>query len=118
VGQIGHLISDKQTGKLSWSEEVYRIFGIDPGNYNGMFDSFLKRIHRDDLEKVKSVTAYAIEHNEAYSIDYRIILPDGTIKWVHEQAEIMYDEPGKAIALMGVVQDITERKKIENEILL
>jgi PAS domain S-box-containing protein len=117
VGQIGHWISDRLTGKLTWSEEVCRIFGIDTDNFDGRIETFLNRIHPDDLEKVKSATAYAIEHNEAYSIDHRIILHDGTIKWVHEQGEIMYDEKGKAIALIGVVQDITERKKTENEIL-
>ena len=117
VGQIGHWISDRLTGKLTWSEEACRIFGMDPYSFDGRVETFLNKIHPDDLEKVKSATAFAIEHNEAYSIDHRIILNEGTMKWVHEQGETIYDEAGKATTLIGIVQDITERKKIENEIL-
>lgn|GEM_PF-2096720 len=117
VGQIGHWISDRTTGKLTWSEEACRIFGIALDNFDGRIQTFLDKIHPDDREKVKSATAFAIEHNEAYSIDHRIILTNGIIKWVHEQGEIIYNETGKATTLIGVVQDITERKKIENEIL-
>jgi len=117
VGQIGHWISDKQTGKLTWSEEVFRIFGIDHSDFDGRIETFLNRIHPDDVEKVKSATAIAVENNQAYSIDHRIILTNGIIKWVHEQGETIYDENGKATMLIGIVQDITERKKIENEIL-
>ncbi len=117
VGQIGHWISDKQTGKLTWSEEVFRIFGIDHSDFDGRIETFLNRIHPDDVEKVKSATAIAVENNQAYSVDHRIILTNGIIKWVHEQGETIYDENGKATMLIGIVQDITERKKIENEIL-
>ncbi|MEP6594377.1 MAG: PAS domain S-box protein [Ginsengibacter sp.] len=116
VGQIGHWISDRKRGKLTWSEEVCYIFGINYGDFDEKIETFLNRVHPDDLEKVKSATALAIENNQPYSIDHRIVLSSGTIKWVNEQGETIFDGNGKAVMLMGIVQDITERKSVEEKI--
>jgi len=118
VGKIGHWISDiDKNGKLIWSAETCRIFGLESDAFDGTLDTFFGFIHPEDLDEVNSAAAFAIENNQTYSIDHRIVLQDGTQKWIHEQGESTLDEQGKAVRLMGIVQDITQRKETENEIL-
>ncbi len=67
------------------------------------------------MEHVKEAVNRALRANEPYSIDHRIVLPDGTVRIVHEQAEVLCDASGQAVRMVGTVQDITERKQIEKE---
>jgi PAS domain S-box-containing protein len=117
VGHIGHWISHREEGKLTWSEEVCHIFGIEYRDFDGKIETFLNRIHPDDLRKVNSATALAIQNNESFSIDHRIVLSNGVIKWVNEQGEIIPGEGGNGTMLMGIVQDITERKQVEENLI-
>lgn len=118
VGKIGHWASEiGQSGKLTWSAETCRIFGLGPEEFDGRIHTFLTFVHPEDLEEVRSATALAIQNNETYSIDHRIVLRDGTLKWVHEQGKVTVDQEGRAIMLVGIVQDITGRKEAEHEIL-
>lgn len=116
VGHIGHWISEREQGKLTWSEEACDIFGINYNDFDGRIETFLNKIHPDDVEKINSATALAIKNNQPYFIDHRIILSDGTIKWVNEQGERISGETGQATMLMGIVQDISERKMVEEKI--
>jgi PAS domain S-box-containing protein len=116
VGQIGHWISDLVKGKFTCSEEACNIFGVRYSDFDNKNETFLKHIHPEDKEKVKLTTSFAIENNKPYSIDYRIKVGNSTVKWVNEQAETITDETGRTIQLMGIVQDITERKLVEEKI--
>ena len=96
VAHIGSWISDPDSiGKLVWSPEVCRIFGIAESEFDGTVDAFFARVHPDDLDTVKAATEAAFAGATPYSIDHRIVWSDGTVRWVHEQADILKDADGR-----------------------
>lgn len=114
VGRIGSWISDATPdGRLVWSREVYRIFGIRPETFDHQISTFFSLVHPDDLEMVKAATAEAIRNHSVYRIDHRIIRNDGEVRWVLEQGEVEYDASGAPVRIVGVVQDISERRQAE-----
>jgi two-component system, cell cycle sensor histidine kinase and response regulator CckA len=114
VGQIGSWISGVgEGGPLVWSQEVCRIFGVDADTLSGTAEDFLGRLHPDDVAKVIAARDEALASGGPLRIDHRIVRPDGSIRWVHERADIQRDADGRPARLIGVVQDITERKQAE-----
>lgn len=119
AGKIGYWISDlSQEGKLIWSTETCNIFGIDPQKFDQRVETFYKIVYPEDRELVNEAARFAISDIAPYSVDHRITLPDGSIKWLHEQGEVTFDEKGQPFQLVGIVQDITERKQAEHEVLV
>ncbi|MDY9927715.1 PAS domain S-box protein [Methanosarcina sp.] len=100
------------TNGLYWSDEIYRIFGRTPQEFDATYNAFLSYIHPDDRECVDNAVKEAL-NGKTYSVDHRIILADGEERIVHEQAEVIFDEDNIPIQMKGTVQDITERKKTE-----
>jgi PAS domain S-box-containing protein len=96
---------------LTWSDEIYRIFGLTPQQFEATYDAFLQAVHPEDRQLVESKVREALEQQHPYSQDHRILLPDGTVRHVHEQAEVIRGESGQALKMVGTVQDITERKE-------
>lgn len=119
VANIGHwtMQAGASLAKLFLSVEACRIFGIEHSSFDGRLQTFLSFVHPRDLQKVNKVMSLALVNQEAYSMDHRIVLKDGTEKWVHVQTEVTFDNDRGLPLLLGIVQDITERKKAESEIL-
>ncbi len=99
---------------LHWSDQVYRIFGYQPGSVTVNNAFFYEHVHPDDRQKVRKTIAKAIAERNSYTIEHRIIRADGVERKVIEYAEISFDKTGKPLRIIGAVQDITERK-IEEE---
>lgn len=116
IAHLGNWEWDIVNNRLCWSDEIYRIFGLVPQSFGATYEAFLNSVHPDDREFVKESVNKALCGKHPYSIDHRIILPDGTVRVVHEQAEVIFDNTDKAIQMNGTVQDITERKKAEEEL--
>ncbi|WP_321429540.1 PAS domain S-box protein [uncultured Methanolobus sp.] len=114
VAHVGNWNLDITNNNLCWSDEIYRIFGYSPQEFECTYDLFLTFVHPDDRGLVQDSVNRALYENEAYVIDHRIILPDGSERVVHELGEVIFDEGGQPIRIIGTVQDITERKQIEN----
>ncbi|HET7152481.1 MAG TPA: PAS domain-containing protein, partial [Candidatus Kapabacteria bacterium] len=102
---------------VTWSDEVYRIFGYQPGDIHTARTKFSQLVHPDDRGMVeKNLEAY-LAGDAGQSIDYRIIRPDGTERIVHEEASIVRDEnTGRALWVIGTIQDITIRMKMEKRL--
>jgi PAS domain S-box-containing protein len=115
IAHLGNWDWDIVNNELRWSDEIYRIFGLIPQQFGATYEAFLNSVHPDDREFVKEAVNKSLYENEPYSIDHRIVLPDGSERIVHEQAEVFFDNAGKPIRMMGTVQDVTERKRIEEE---
>jgi PAS domain S-box-containing protein len=113
IAHIGNWGWTVETNELTWSDEVYRIFGLTPQEFDATYDAFLGVVHPDDRDYVAESVNRALE-GETYSIDHRIILPQGEERVVHEQAEVTYNDDGKPVQMVGTVQDITESKNTEN----
>ncbi len=114
VGRIGGWTSDgTQGGMVEWSAEVSRIFGLNPGTFDGRADTFREMVHPEDRIRVAEEIRAAIAGERAYDFDHRIVRPDGAVRWVHEQAQIQRDDKGRVVRMIGVTQDITERAEAE-----
>ncbi|MCL6097651.1 MAG: PAS domain S-box protein, partial [Bacteroidetes bacterium] len=117
LAHIGNWELDLEKNVLYWSDEIYRIFEIDPKKFGASYEAFLNAIHPNDREAVSAAYSYSLENKSPYSIDHRLLFSDGRIKYVHEECETFYDEKGKPIRSVGTVQDITERKAYEQALL-
>lgn len=115
AGSIGYWTSepDPENGKLTWSKGVFNIFQIDEGDFNQKNSTLIQIVHPDDRKRVLDMARIAIEGIGAYNIDHRIVLKDGRVKWVNQRAQILRNEKNEAQLLVGVVQDINDRKIIE-----
>jgi PAS domain S-box-containing protein len=114
--QVAHLGSwerNLMTNELHWSDEIYRIFGCAPQQRPPAGEVFWNAVHPDDRAMVRAAVEAALRERKPYNVDHRIVLPDGPERVVHEQAEIIFDDEGRAIRMVGTVQDITDRKRAE-----
>lgn len=100
------------SNELYWSDEIYRIFGLSPQEFGATYDAFLSYVHPEDRDCVNNAVKGALE-GKPYSIDHRIILKGGEERIVHEQGEVIFENGNVPARMAGIVQDITERKKIE-----
>ncbi|MBN1688521.1 MAG: PAS domain S-box protein [Candidatus Omnitrophica bacterium] len=117
IAHIGNWTWDIQSDKIFWSDEIYRIFGVKPQEFKASFESFLSHVHPDDRLLVKRAVHEACYEGKPYAIDYRAVQPDETVRIVHAQAEVTFDVEGKPVWMIGVLQDITESKQTEKDIL-
>lgn len=113
IGRMGDWSLDIATGGLHWSDEIYRIFGRHPGEFEPSYERFFDMVHTDDAPSVKRSEQLAFSKSGKQSIDHRIVLPHGDIRWVHEEAEVIFDQNGVPRYLAGTVQDITRQKRSE-----
>ncbi|WP_410507719.1 PAS domain S-box protein [Methanosarcina hadiensis] len=103
------------TNEMYWSDEIYRIFGLTPQEFGATYYGFLDYVHPEDRYYVNSAVKEALD-GKTYSIDYRIIMASGEERTVHEQAEVIFDKKNNPVRMKGTVQDITERKQVEDEL--
>ena len=113
ISKIGNWELNLITNQLDWSDQIYRMFGINPDEFQPTLETFLDVIHPDDRERVNTAYTGSLTKRLPYSIDHRIRMPDGTIKHVKERCETFYDKDGKPIRSTGTVQDITEQVNME-----
>ncbi len=116
IGALGHWDWDVQADTLAWSDQVCRIFGVPPQSFGANAQAFYARIHPHDLQQVQNAVAETLQSGVPYAIDHRILLGDGEIRHVHEQAELIRDDAGRPLRMIGTVHDITDRKRAEEEI--
>jgi PAS domain S-box-containing protein/putative nucleotidyltransferase with HDIG domain len=101
---------------LAWSDEIYRIFGLQPQEFGATYPAFLERVHPDDRAYVQEEVNKALRRERDYSIDHRIVLPDGSERIVHEKAMVLWDADGKPQRMIGTVQDVTAARHAELEL--
>ncbi|MCC5614602.1 PAS domain-containing protein [Nostoc sp. CHAB 5836] len=100
-----------QTGKISWSDSLEALFGLEPGEFDGSFEMFGSRLHPKDRDRVLAAVDHAIATGEDYDIEFRVVYPNGEIRWALSQGKVFYDQYGQPIHMAGIDIDITERKR-------
>jgi PAS domain S-box-containing protein len=113
VANTGSWRLDVRRNQLLWSDETHRIFGI-PSGTPMTYETFLSSVHPEDREYVDNKWMAAL-HGEPYDIEHRIVVGN-EIRWVRERAELEFNSKGELKGGFGTVQDITERKQVENEL--
>ena len=116
LASIGSWQAEMTNGMLTWSDEIYRIFGHTPGSFEPSVEAFLAAVHPDDRAKVRESEKRA-EQTGRHDVVHRIVQPDGTVRHVHELAQADVDATGKLLRLTGTVQDITEQVKAEQNLI-
>jgi PAS domain S-box-containing protein len=98
-----------------WSDEMFRIWGFDPQQGPPDLQAVLQRFHPEDLERMRELTERGFEGHLTVDVvaDHRIMLPDGTVKYVHGISHPVFDDAGKVIEYIGTAVDVTERKQVE-----
>lgn len=115
VAHLGSWEMETATGVSKWSDEFYRICGLEPGSVPPTAEQGLKLIHPEDRARATETVSKAVSTGNKYRMEKRIVRPDGTIRYVLSVGEIIYDEEGSPKKLMGSFLDITELKKAELE---
>ena len=111
IAHIGNWEHQLKNGRTHWSDEMYRIFGFEPQSLNPMYKTFMLFVHPEDRERVRGSIRGVLRGNSPGEVEYRIVRPDGEVRFVHTQYEVVYDGAGRPIKFFGTVQDVTERKE-------
>jgi PAS domain S-box-containing protein len=102
------------TGSLVWSDDIEPMFGFHEGGFGKTYEAFLQCLHPDDRKLVEDGVAACVEKGTRYDVEHRVIWPDGSVHWMSEAGDVIRDDNGKAVRMLGVVRDITSRKNIED----
>lgn len=113
AGRLGTWDYDVPTGRVQWSSTLEEIHGLAPGTFGGTFEDYLSDVHPDDLQLVLQKLKQTLEYGTEHHIEYRIILPNGQLRWVEGRGKVIRDEAGRAVRMTGVCADVTERKQTE-----
>jgi PAS domain S-box-containing protein len=103
---------DPASGRVTWSDEMYSIYGVDPREFQPSFESYLERIHPEDRARAAATVALALMDNRAFSMDERIVLPDGQVRQLRSHGEAVRDENGRPIKMVGACIDVTEERHV------
>ena len=101
---------------LSWSPQAHRIFGLAPAEFDGRPETLMALVHPDDLPRITAAITAALAGGAPYQAEHRILRPDGSLRWVLQSAVVERDDVGEPRRMLGICQDITDRKRIEDEI--
>jgi len=113
IGQFGSWEWDVASDTIEWSDQLCRIFGIEPGAAPPTLGGYLKRVHPDDRVATKEAIEEAYEAGEPFAFEHRIVHPDGSESVIHSRGEVDLGSDGKPVRMLGTGEDITERREVE-----
>jgi two-component system, sensor histidine kinase PdtaS len=113
IAHLGYWERDLQTGRITWSDEIYRIIGLPPKSHDQPLVEWQQLLHPEDRERIALAIEEAQRGSRRYEVEYRIVRPDGQVRFLHSQGDIIRDEQGQLLRAFGIAQDITERKQAE-----
>jgi PAS domain S-box-containing protein len=113
AANMGYWDHDLQSGELVCSPQLEELFGLDPGSLDGGWEAFQQRVHPDDQQAVQRWAAAAAAGGTPGELQFRVLGPDGEIRWLHARARVHRDGAGRPVRMVGVAVDITERRRGE-----
>ena len=114
---VGYWERDPDTDLITWSDETYRIFGLQPQARILNLAQLPQLIHPEDKQLMVQAVAEALRGGQRYDVEYRVIRPNGDVRLVHSQGDVIRDESGRPRRMFGTVQDITERRQAERRLM-
>ena len=115
VAHIGSWVNDHLTGRLEWTAESRRIFGLEDHAFPRTVDELLQRVHADDRDAFRA--AYQrLQERGSYDVEHRLLRPDGEVIWVHQRADVERDANGRRLRTIGTIQDVTGRRRLEEQL--
>jgi PAS domain S-box-containing protein len=116
IARVGWWERDFRTNRVSLSDEVRRTFAVDPLELPHWHERWVNVIHPEDRPKTAAAAAAALNGGPPYDVEYRVVRPDGSIRVVHSQGEVIRDESGQPVRQFGILQDITDLRQAEHEL--
>jgi|GEM_PF-765959 len=113
IAKLGSWRRSLKVERQIWSDEMYRILGYEPQEFEASYPTYLSCVHPDDVRAMKKAVEKSQEDGSTYNIEHRIVQPDGTVRHVLEQGGCTFDDEGNPDYISGIIQDITERKKVD-----
>ena len=105
---------DVAGGRLEWSGGLEAIHGMEPGSFDGTFESFVSAVHPDDRERLQSAIAAALERHGPFEVEFRVVARDGSIRWVGGEGRVVTDAQGRAVRMIGIGRDVTDERRAED----
>jgi PAS domain S-box-containing protein len=115
LAHVGSWEWDIERDELRWSDEVHRIYGVEPGSFDVTYDSFIAMVHSEDRAEVEASVRGALATGGFFEVEHRIVRPDGTERTVAGRGRTVLDRDGRPIRMLGTELDITERKRAEEQ---
>ena len=117
IAHLGSFEYDAATRRTLWSDEQYRIYGLEPAGPSPVYDELLARcIHPEDADLLHRTFSAALEQGAVYELEHRIVRPDGSVRWVYDLAKAVLAADGRVERYIGATLDITERKEAEERL--
>ncbi len=115
AGGVGLWDWDLENNRIHWSDRIYEFYGVEPAAFSGTPEEYFALIHPDDVSRVKSSVADAVNSGQPFRLEFRALRPGGSARWLLTRAQVVTNEHGRASRLIGATLDITERKQAEHE---
>jgi PAS domain S-box-containing protein len=114
LARIGSWEWDIGSDRVTWSDELYRLWGLEPQSVELTYERYLESVHPADREQIRMIVERALESKVPYEFDHRVVLPDDSVRWIHGGGRVVTDEDGRPVRMVGTAQDITERKRVDD----
>ena len=111
VAHVGSFEWDIVANRVSWSDELYRIYGVEPAAFEATFEAFIGRIHADDHETVTATITRAVEEVAPFRMQERIVRPSGELRYLESWGEVTAGDDGRPVRLLGICHDVTEQRR-------
>lgn len=116
IAHVGSWEWDVGADRVTWSQELYRIYGLEAGAFKATYQGFLDRVHPEDRDRVDRTVRAAVESGPSFEFEHRILRPSGDVRVLQAHGEVIRDEAGRLTRMTGTGQDVTERKALEDRL--
>jgi PAS domain S-box-containing protein len=113
VARLGSWQWDIDADRIAWSDELYRLYGLEPQSVDIDFDTFIGLVHPDDRALVQRGVEKASAGGRPFALEHRTVTRDGRMLWLHARGRVVLDANGKAVRMLGTAQDVTDRKQVD-----
>lgn len=117
AGKIGTFEWSIPSNEITWTAELEALYGLAPGSFNGRYDDWIQTLHPDDRRNTEQELWQAVRVGQGLDTEFRIILPNGEIRWIAVKSSLFHDLTGKPMRMIGLHMDITEKKQLEAQFL-
>jgi PAS domain S-box-containing protein len=113
LAHVGSWEWDIPANRVTWSDELFRLYGLEPRSVEVTFEAYLERVHPEDRDRAAEIVRGAYTTREPFEFDHRLVRPDGSVRWSHSRGQVIADESGEPVRMLGTAQDVTERKRLD-----
>jgi PAS domain S-box-containing protein len=114
IAGLGSWEWDPQSGRVTWSDELYGIYGLSPEGFTPSFEAYLERVHPEDRQHSGAMVARALMDGRPFTLQERIVRPGGEVRYVRSHGEVLRNARGKPVKVLGAVLDVTEQRHSES----